>query len=306
MSHPDSPDDRASRRQALTFLGSLGVAAVSGCSEDVAVAGGGQTASGGGEQGGASAAGGGGAGQGGQGGGAAQGGGGAGGGGSGDDWASGGTASMSGDYPDPFTDPLGSACALTCSTTLGPCYAQTLERQDISEGYPGLPVRLALLVVDTNCVPIANAEVDIWHTGITGLYSGSDAIDFCTSNDPDAESHRYFRGLQITDANGRVDFDTCFPGWYGGRAIHIHFTVRVGSSDYVTSQLFFPDALNDEICGTHPDYEARGEPDTSNLTDGIYDPELVLESAKQSDGALLAWKVLVLRTSLGDPLCAAG
>jgi protocatechuate 3,4-dioxygenase beta subunit len=220
-------------------------------------------------------------------------------------FASGGTASMSGDYPDPFTDDLGTTCPLICMLTLGPCYAQTIERKDISEGYPGLPVRLAFLVVDETCSPVGGASVDIWHTRNAGLYSGPDAIDFCTTGDPDAKTHQYFRGVQTADASGRVDFDTCYPGWYPGRAIHIHFTVRVNGQEYVTSQVFFPDDLTAEVFAVHPEYKEFGPPNTMNTTDGIYGGEEFLVSTKlQPDGALLAWKVLVIRSSLADPICA--
>ncbi|WP_437330377.1 protocatechuate 3,4-dioxygenase [Sorangium sp. So ce381] len=219
-------------------------------------------------------------------------------------WASGGTASMSGDYPDPFKDGVGATCAMTCALMLGPCYAETIERRDISEGYPGLPVRLALLVVDESCEPVEGASVDIWHTRNAGLYSGNDAVDMCTFDDADAESHRYFRGVQTTGADGRVDFNTCYPGWYQGRAVHIHFTLRVGGQEYVTSQLFFPEDLTAQLFAEHADYKEFGQPDTSNSADSIYAGDgALLSTALQPDGALLAWKVLVIRSSLEETLC---
>lgn len=225
------------------------------------------------------------------------------------EWASGGTASMTGDYPDPFVAPT-AACALTCAMTLGPCYADTIERQDISEGYPGLPVRLALRILDEACEAIEGAEVDIWHTRNSGLYSGSDAIDFCTTGDADARSHRYFRGVQTTDAAGRVDFDTCFPGWYAGRTVHIHVQVRVGGTEHVTTQLFFPQTLSDEIFASHPDYEAFGEPDTTNTTDSVLGSTAaapyVVEHARQADGAMLAHKTINVRRALSTDVCTVG
>jgi protocatechuate 3,4-dioxygenase beta subunit len=223
-------------------------------------------------------------------------------------WASGGTASMTGDYADPFVAPT-AACALTCSMTLGPCYSETVERQDISEGYPGLPVRLALRILDEACEPIVGAEVDVWHTRNSGLYSGSDASDFCTTGDADARAHRYFRGVQTTDAAGRVDFDTCYPGWYASRTVHIHFQVRIGGAEHVTSQLFFPQTLSDEIFASHPDYEAFGAPDTTNTTDSVLGSTdatpYLLDYVRQADGAMLAFKTLIVRTSLATALCSA-
>ncbi|QRK06425.1 protocatechuate 3,4-dioxygenase [Archangium violaceum] len=224
-------------------------------------------------------------------------------------WATGGTAAMTAasTYPDPFAAGLGTTCALLCEATLGPCYAETLERKDISEGHDGLPVRLVFLVVDETCKPIPGASVDIWHAAPEGLYSGEDASTFCTADDPSATSARWFRGVQTTDANGRVEFDTCFPGWYSSRTIHIHFTVRLNGEEYVTSQLVFDDALNDDIIGTQPLYKERGPRDTTNATDNVVSaesaPDYMLQTQRMSDGAMLAWKTLVIRSSLSNAAC---
>jgi protocatechuate 3,4-dioxygenase beta subunit len=221
-------------------------------------------------------------------------------------WATGGTATMSGDYPDPFSGGLGSACTLTCAATLGPCYASTLVRKDISEGHDGLPVRLAFLVVDESCQPVAGAAIDLWHCAPEGLYSGADADPFCTANDAKALAARWFRGVQVTDAKGRADFDTCFPGWYKSRTIHIHFTIRVDDSEYVTSQLFFDDALDDEIVASQPLYSTRGPRDTTNSTDTVAGSDVAsytFQTQRQADGALLAWKALVIRSSTSETLC---
>jgi hypothetical protein len=86
---------------------------------------------------------------------------GAGGGGSAASWARGGTRTLAASYSDPFPNSRGASCTITCRETIGSCYAATLERRDVSEGYPGLPVRLALLVVDETCTPLAGASVDI-------------------------------------------------------------------------------------------------------------------------------------------------
>ncbi|NMO18699.1 protocatechuate 3,4-dioxygenase [Pyxidicoccus fallax] len=225
-------------------------------------------------------------------------------------WATGGTAAMTAaaSYPDPFASGIGTVCALTCEATLGPCYADTIERKDISEGHDGLPVRMVLLVVDESCKPIPGASVDIWHAAPEGLYSGGDASDFCTSGDATARAARWFRGVQTTDANGRVEFDTCFPGWYSSRTIHIHFTIRVNGNEYVTSQLFFDDALDDEIVNTQPLYNTRGPRDTTNSNDTVISADsvadYVFQTERMPDGAMLAWKTLVIRSSLDSAQCA--
>lgn len=216
-------------------------------------------------------------------------------------WASGGTKSMQGNYPDPFTSAAaGAACALYPALTIGPCYSSgPAARPDISDGMPGLPVRLSFLVVRADgCTPVPNAEVDLWHTGSNGVYSAF-ASGICNPDKLDVVSMRFCRGTQTTDAQGRVDFSTIFPGWYTGRSIHIHFTVRVGGTGYLTSQLFFDDALTEEIL-LQPDYKSRGKRDTTNKTDNVLAgtkvADVLLSTAKRKDGAMHAWKVLSLKS----------
>lgn len=222
--------------------------------------------------------------------------------GSASEWASGTTALIAASYDVTFDE----TCAQTCELTLGPCYAETLDRKDISEGVAGLPARLAFLVVDTDCNPVEGAVVDIWHTSPSGLYSGEDAAQMCTTGDDEAEAGRWFRGTQTTDADGRVDFDSCFPGWYSGRAIHIHLQIRVGNTAYVTSQVGFPEDLIQDVFDNHPQYSGYGQPDTSNAADNILgdDTETWLMSWRRADdGVLVATKTITIRSSLSDGTC---
>jgi protocatechuate 3,4-dioxygenase beta subunit len=225
-------------------------------------------------------------------------------------WASGGTSALRGSAPDPFAAGVGAACELTCAQTLGPCYATTLERRDISEGQDGLPVRLALLVVDPSCRPLPGATIDVWHAGPRGMYSGADSQAMCTTNDAKARAARWFRGVQRTDAAGRADFDTCFPGWYRERTVHLHFTVRIGETEYVTSQLYFDDAVADDIFTQHPAYARDAPRDTNNQNDGVISANRVsaytLSARRLSDGSLLASKALVVRASPSHALCSIG
>jgi len=182
--------------------------------------------------------------------------------------------------------------------TAGPCTELADQvRQDVSEGYAGLPVRLALRVVDASCKPIAGATVKIWHTQLTGSYSGDPPnAGMCLKLAGDSAKH-YFRGVQTTDADGRVAFDTCFPGWYRGRAIHIHYTVTHNGVAY-TSQLGFDQTLIAEIFSTHADYSGFGQPDTPNTTDNVIGnadlQSYVVTTARMIDGAMLASKQLVV------------
>ncbi len=231
-----------------------------------------------------------------------------------DAWATGGTAAMTAKacYPDPFAGGVQS-CLLICETTEGPCTADTQDREDVSEGYAGLPVRLALLIVDaTTCMPVPNVRVEIWHTQRTGVYSGNTPNpQTCSGGDADAPNHFYFRGSQTAGDDGRVDFDTCYPGWYSGRAIHIHFRVYIGDQATTTSQLFFDDALNAEIFADHPDYSEFGQPNTTNDVDNVIGGEddltpYLLDIARMPDGAMLASKIIGVRTDLNADSCTLG
>jgi hypothetical protein len=78
--------------------------------------------------------------------------------------------------------------------------------------------------------------------------------------------------------------------------------VRVDGRDYMTSQLYWEDALIDEILA-QGEYKARGKRDTLNTGDSIFrsggaTPQQVLFStAKRADGVLHAWKVLSIRSA---------
>ena len=220
------------------------------------------------------------------------------------DWASGGTAAMTDkpSYPDPFTGAI-SSCVIVASTTEGPCTTATdLAREDVSEGWAGLPVRLALKVVDASCAPVTGATVKIWATNREGIYSGnSPNPGMCSENNQAYIAANFFRGVQTTDASGVVYFDTCFPGWYSGRAIHIHFQVKSGSTSYRVSQLFFPEDVTAGIFTSHVDYKEFGQPNTTFSNDNIaraitnLDAH-VLTVARMTDGAMLASKVVTVRS----------
>jgi protocatechuate 3,4-dioxygenase beta subunit len=213
-------------------------------------------------------------------------------------WATGGTKAITGMYRDPFEQGLGSMCVLSAAQVEGPCRAPTVSRKDISEGVDGLPVRLAFKVVNAKCQPIAGAVVEVWHTSFLGLYSTEYGTPFCNKDDAVAKRAGWFRGTRTADALGRVDFDTCFPGWYPGRTTHIHFSVKVKGVESIISQLYFDDALSSEVFSTHPTYKARGNKDTSNQGDGILQDakgDLFLQTERQADGVMLAWKALSVR-----------
>ena len=113
-----------------------------------------------------------------------------------------------------FKPTTAAACLLTPEQEQGPYYVDgPLVRRDIRDKKPGIPMILAVSVVDTKCSPLANAAVDVWHADAAGAYS------------KDAGA---LRGVQLTNKAGRASFQSVFPGWYPNRAIHVHVKVRVG------------------------------------------------------------------------------
>lgn len=226
-------------------------------------------------------------------------------------WATGGTAAMTmkSCYPDPFAS-APTTCTLICATTEGPCTTETtIEREDISEGYTGLPVRMGLRFVDEDCNPVAGATVQVWHTKLTGVYSGvTPSGMMCYGDEPDAEDEMFFRGSQTTDADGVVYFDSCFPGWYSGRAVHVHFQAQIDDSSWIVSQLLWDDAVVAEVFAEHAEYAGFGQPDTTNGTDNVIGGEddkspYLFDVQRMADGAMLASKTITIRS--GGPGCTA-
>jgi protocatechuate 3,4-dioxygenase beta subunit len=199
-------------------------------------------------------------------------------------------------FTDPFSNTQASAstnetCTLTPSLievegtpqqTEGPYFVDNMpNRSDITTDTTtgtveeGIPLRLVINVYDVDgddsgsnegsCDPLSGALVDIWHSDSQGIYSGIQQQGTTGQN--------YLRGNQVTDENGTVQFTTVYPGWYEGRAIHIHIKVRTfeGSNETFewTSQFYLNDSITEQV-DTQPPYSDHGQPDITNEEDGIY------------------------------------
>jgi protocatechuate 3,4-dioxygenase beta subunit len=151
-------------------------------------------------------------------------------------------------------------CVLTPEQTEGPYYvANETLRRDITEGKPGTRLTLRTTLVDAStCKPIKGAAVDIWHCDALGVYSGVQG-----------NTGTFMRGVQRTNASGLARFTTVYPGWYTGRAVHIHVKVHIGGSVVHTGQFFFDDGLTDAVYARAP-YNTRGARDVRDSSDSIY------------------------------------
>jgi protocatechuate 3,4-dioxygenase beta subunit len=135
------------------------------------------------------------------------------------------------------------SCAVAPSETEGPFPTKTpasYVRSDITDGRTGYKLTIKLTInSSSSCSALANTLVDIWHCDAEGNYSEYGGSSMQSTN---YTTVHFLRGRQTTDANGLVTFTSIFPGWYSGRATHIHVHVHntAGTSLKVT-QISFPE-----------------------------------------------------------------
>ena len=193
------------------------------------------------------------------------------------------------------------ACVVTPEQTEGPYFVdEKLMRSDIrfdpTDGsiQEGQLLTLTINVFKTGksaCTPIKDAIVDIWHCNAEGVYSDAKDRSF------DKRGRKFLRGYRLTDEQGAVKFFTVYPGWYDGRAVHIHFKIRhtdaACKNHAFTSQFYFDDHLNDEVFALAP-YAGKGVRRINNSNDRIYEEggrQLMLKPIKTADGYMANFDV---------------
>jgi len=139
------------------------------------------------------------------------------------------------------------ACAVAPTETEGPFPTKSpasYVRSDITDGRSGYKISIKI-TINSNCTPLAGALVDIWHCDAEGNYSEYGGSGMQSTN---YTAVHFLRGRQTTDATGVVTFTSIFPGWYSGRATHIHVHVHnaAGSTLKVT-QIAFPEGLGTAV-----------------------------------------------------------
>ena len=188
------------------------------------------------------------------------------------------------------------SCVVRPALTEGPYFVdEKLNRSDIRSEpstnavKPGVTLALTFLVSrvsGTACVALPSATVDVWHCDALGVYSDATDPSFGST-----KGTKFLRGYQTTDANGTAKFTTIWPGWYQGRAVHIHFKIRStatnGQVSDFTSQLFFDESLNDQIFAQAPYSQKGASGRLRNQGDGIFQGsggKLTLAPARSGDG----------------------
>lgn len=174
-------------------------------------------------------------------------------------------------------------CVVRPQQTEGPFFLDERDKRsdlciDSKSGaaQPGMPLDITFAVSRleaAGCSPLAGAVVDVWNAGMDGQYAET-----------------ALRGYQVTDESGAARFRTVFPGWYSGRAVHVHFKIRTqpdaAAGHEFTSQVYFDEALLDEV-HAKPPYDSRGRRAMRNAADGLFrrgGAQLILPVARGGDG----------------------
>ena len=186
------------------------------------------------------------------------------------------------------------ACVVRPEQTAGPYFVdEKLNRSDIRVEPSDKTIKLGALlrlefhvshVASGTCNPLSGAIVDIWHCDALGAYSDVRDAGF------DTRGKKFLRGYQTTNADGLVEFLTIYPGWYEGRAVHIHFKIRADAASRrgyeFTSQLYFDEAITEQVHKQGP-YNSKGRRATVNEADFIFrrgGKQLLLVPTKNSQG----------------------
>jgi len=117
---------------------------------------------------------------------------------------------------------------------------------------PGPPLFVNALVMNTNGAPVADAEVDVWHSSPEGFYENQDPI----------QANMNLRGKFRTDADGRIRFRSVRPAGYpipvdgpvgdfirlqrrhNMRPAHLHFLIYKDGYKTHISQVYVNDDPN--------------------------------------------------------------
>jgi len=147
-------------------------------------------------------------------------------------------------------DDAADSCTVSPSETAGPFPTITPAswiRTDITDGRTGVAftININIMNKNANCTALQGAIVDIWHCDKDGNYSEYGGSGMQPAN---YTSVHFLRGRQVTNANGQVSFTSIFPGWYTGRATHIHVHVyNTSGQSLLITQISFPEGANSAV-----------------------------------------------------------
>ena len=195
-------------------------------------------------------------------------------------------------------------CALTDSETAGPFPTKSpasLVLTDIRSDRTGVLFNFTITVQNKaeNCTALEGAIVDVWHCDKDGYYSEYGGTQM---QQEDFTSVHFLRGRQVTNADGKVGFTSIFPGWYQGRATHIHVHIYNADGDsLLVTQIAFPEGSNSAVslvnASTANGYTKGMSGYTTNASDNIFadslDNEIGTITGSVADGFELTHTIVV-------------
>ena len=172
-------------------------------------------------------------------------------------------------------------CTVAPTETEGPFPTKapaSYVRSDITDGKAGhkLTAKITITNSSNSCAALAGALVDIWHCDAEGNYSEYGGSGMQSTN---YTGVHFLRGRQTTDANGLVTFTSIFPGWYSGRATHIHVHVYSASGTSLkVTQVAFPEGSGSAVA-TVNGYAKGLSGYTYNAADNVFSDGVTQELA---------------------------
>jgi protocatechuate 3,4-dioxygenase beta subunit len=164
------------------------------------------------------------------------------------------------------------SCTVAPTETEGPFPTKvpsSYVRSDIRDGRAGhlMTARISITNSTNSCAPLAGVLVDIWHCDAEGNYSEYGGTGMQSTN---YQAVHFLRGRQTTDANGLVSFTSIFPGWYTGRATHIHVHVySANGTSLKITQIAFPEGAGTAVAAVNG-YAKGLSGYTANRSDNVF------------------------------------
>lgn len=191
------------------------------------------------------------------------------------------------------------SCSVVPSETEGPFPTKvpaSYVRTDIREGKAGYLLTATLTITNSNggCAGLAGVLVDIWHCDAEGNYSEYGGSGMQSTN---YTGVHFLRGRQTTDRNGQVSFTSIFPGWYTGRATHIHVHIyKADGTSLKVTQIAFPEGSGSALAAVNG-YAKGLSGYTTNAQDNVFSDGTALELAtvtgSTANGFMLAINLAV-------------
>lgn len=203
------------------------------------------------------------------------------------------------------------ACSVTNTETEGPFPTKTpgsYIRANIVGDRTGVAFTMDIYIMNTNgnCAAYSGVLVDVWHCDKDGNYSQYGGTQMQPTN---YTAYNFLRGRQTTDAAGKVSFTSIFPGWYTGRATHIHVHVyKPDGTSLLVTQIAFPEGTNSAVYNVNVNGASYGYTKgmngyTYNANDNVFSDgtsnEMSTVAGSLAAGYVLTHTIFVAGAALG-------